>query len=721
MQRLDSLRWLSLPLLVVIFFWSEGRSTRRFISLHQPLVIKAQKNSPPHIAFEALLSSESTDSEWSSIKEKSSVMMLATTLVGSQPKGSPVRLQEMVIAKTVGPIAIPTQSRTQQREATVLPEQIHQAIEAAQTEAEPADWVQSLSSLQRKRIELAQERNEILDQNWQADSLGSAAQKLLEQASAPAVRAREKPNSGAVMTQTKKESLPSQDQNKIRQDSSVAKADLGTGESEMSFMSLSEQPDQLVISGPIEISGGLAITNEHHIEVRRSNEGVVKESGRVDLQKGIYKIDVEDPSGLVIAQLIDQEGRILGEGSVRLNQVVKDGAEYIGPKLKLTPQISFVARIQSIYGEEAALPADTRATLIKGAGEDLVSKQKTVTMNNAAKNSSTVLRVAGKDYLQTSQIICSGTETKAQLFSEKFMTALKDHIYEYKQLTAASGAQVIWGRALLDGKPQAGVQVILESDQSLEAVYLDEYLVPQFDLKSTGPSGYYVFMDVRPGFHTLRAAVGDNFFGYQNAEVEEGTVALAPIEATTKKEIVPLRVYDAFSGDPKKAQVTLQSLADELTVDQSGHSIQLPRVSRLGLMQVQPESVDYVPARYIYSDNDAYIHAPLIQWSWISNIRVYKKYDDQPSTGAIVGFVPDENFEVYLAGYDSFDPRNIVYFDMQGKIIESAQKGVAGGGFILFNVSEDTHEVVVIGQRSQKIISRVLPVDVGSLSVLSFR
>jgi hypothetical protein len=685
------MRWLSLPLLVMILFWSESPSTRRFISLHQPLVIKAQKNSPPHIAFEALLISEQVDSDWSAIIAKNSAIMLATTSIVKQSKRAQVRLQEMVITKTVETLNIPTRS-TAQSEQTLLPEQIHQALAAAEPEEDPKTWMQGLSYLQRKRIELAQEKDEVLDQDWQNESLSSAAQKLLDQSQPVVVSTGSKTNNRFSVNQPSGASSPA-----------------------------SEQPDQVIIAGPIEISGGLAITNEHHIEIRRNDEGVVKESGRVDLQKGTYQIQVEDPSGIVVAQLIDQEGRVLGEGSVRLNQVLKGSDQYVGPKLRLTPQISFVSTIQSIYGEDTALPAEARATFIKGSGEEAVSKQKTVSMNNVTKNSNTILRVAGNEYLQTTQIISSGTEARTQLFSNKFIAALQSHISEQRQLSTPSGNQVIWGRVSLDGKPQAGVQVVLESDQSLEVVYLDEYLVPHFEMTSTGPSGLYAFIDVKPGLHTLRATLGEALFGFQNAEVEEGTVALAPIEATTKKEVVPLRVYDAFSGDPKIAQVTLQSLPTELTVDQNGQSIELPRVSRLGFMQVQPEGVDYIPARYIYNDSDAYIHAPLIQWGWLSNIKVYKKYDDQPSTGIVVGFVPDENFEVYLAGYDSFDPRNIVYFDMQGKVIESAQKGVAGGGFILFNVPEDTHEIVVIGEKSQKIISRVLPVDVGSLSVLSFR
>ena len=86
-----------------------------------------------------------------------------------------------------------------------------------------------------------------------------------------------------------------------------------------------ERPQNLMaskrVTGPIELTQGLAITNEHHIEVRRSDEGVYREMGQVDLMKGSYSIDIDEASGAIVARLLDRSGLVLGEGSIRLSKL----------------------------------------------------------------------------------------------------------------------------------------------------------------------------------------------------------------------------------------------------------------------------------------------------------------------------------------------------------------------------------------------------------------
>jgi hypothetical protein len=60
------------------------------------------------------------------------------------------------------------------------------------------------------------------------------------------------------------------------------------------------------IQGPLEIFGGLAVTNEHHFEVRHKSEGVAKEVGSVNLNDGTYTIQVENTQGSIIACMIRQ-------------------------------------------------------------------------------------------------------------------------------------------------------------------------------------------------------------------------------------------------------------------------------------------------------------------------------------------------------------------------------------------------------------------------------
>lgn len=193
---------------------------------------------------------------------------------------------------------------------------------------------------------------------------------------------------------------------------------------------------------------------------------------------------------------------------------------------------------------------------------------------------------------------------------------------------------------------------------------------------------------------------------------------MAHIELGKEKFNVPLKVYDAFTGQGLGANIDMQSLEESISV-MGGTVVSLPAVNRFGFIRALPQESDYVSARYLYNDSDVSVNVPLVKWDWLVRIKEYLKIQDLPSVGAVVGFVPSENFEVYLAGYDNFPTSNIVYFDAEGKIL-SDNKGIKGGGFIIYNVPEDTHEVVVYGVDSHKINSRVVPVDKGSLAVLTY-
>ena len=357
---------------------------------------------------------------------------------------------------------------------------------------------------------------------------------------------------------------------------------------------------------------------------------------------------------------------------------------------------------------------------MKGAAEVLAKKDGLVAMDNVTKGSTTIMRAAAPNHLQTAALVTSGEEFKTSLFPLSMIQALQDITAQQRQMSFDGAPTIIWGRVSVDGKESAGVEVVVESEPDLQPIYFNQFLLPDPNLTATGENGIYAFVDVSAGFHSILATKAKKIVGYQNVVIEEGSVAQGDVLGTSRVEAVPLRLFDAFSGEVKSGAITMQSLDSEVEVLDGVATVSLPQVHRQGMLTVQVEGGDYVPARYLYNDNDEYVHVPLIQWQWLSGIKNYLRIDDHPSAGHVVGFVPDEEFEVYIAGYENFPARNIVYFDMQGRVLPNG-KGIAGGGFILFNVPEDTHEIVVIGSRTQKIYSRVLPIDANSVSVLSLR
>lgn len=724
-------RNLPLSVLALSFYWSSSISGLKFIPIYEPLTIKAQKNSPPHIAFDEVLEFDRIASEWALI-EKIKPLDLAVQKNTAPLFATKMELPEMTFTKSVESVFVAETSGQNS------------------TGDDPSSWMEGLPRTQAVRLQEAQRRSEVLGQDWTVPTWSEMAKEVLEKSGALALdqSASSKVyvagvnSAGHLQTRIPQAriSYPGSSLNdhakspvaqekapfspSITPDTNVPDPTANPDENGYSFMGATpERSTAYNIVGPLEITGGLAITNEHHIEIRRSDEGVLKELGKVDLKQGLYNIEVGNTSGTVVARLVDKQGKILGEGSFRLSRLVTDTALSLqGPKLKISPHPDFAGIVTSIYNPRPtdAAPAQTRVTFIKGASEVEVKRDGFVSMDNVTKGSSTVMRVAAPKHLQTASIVISGQEFKSQLFPTSMIHALEDIVGQQRALTFDGVPTIIWGKVSLDGKSLAGIDVVVESDSSLEPIYFNQLMLPDPALKTTTENGLFAFVNVSSGFHSLLATRANSILGYQNVVVEEGSVAQGDIESTIKSDTVPLRVYDAFTGEEQAGTITMQSLQEDVEVKTGVRTVSLPRISRLGMMRTQPLESKYASAHYLYNDTDAFIHVPLVQWSWLNSIKTYLRIDDHPSVGVIVGFVPDEDFEVYLAGYEKFDPHFIVYFDMQGRILQN-RKGIAGGGFILYNVPADTHEVVMVGNRTQKIYSRVLPVDVNSLAVLNFR
>jgi hypothetical protein len=476
------------------------------------------------------------------------------------------------------------------------------------------------------------------------------------------------------------------------------------------------------VTGPIEITGGLAVTNEHHIEIRRSDEGIFREMGRVDLIKGSYSIDIDEASGTIIARLIDKSGAILGEGSIRMSQLqVGPGRLIYGPRLQISPSPTWVGNVTYYSNPKKEKNTSPQVTTFGGQNQVTVGKSGEISIENFAKNSSTVVRAEAPEHMLSSKIMMVGAKSFGiTLFKNSTMEALKGIVADQKNIphSELTETSVVWGTISLDGKPLSGVTVISETEPEAKAIYFNEFMIPDPKLTATSSSGLYAFMNLPDGFHAILAQRADSYFGHQNADVRAGSVAIGDIENTLRTGPVRIRAFDAFSGEAMSMRASLQSLDQPVDIVEGSASIVLPQISRLSMMYAEAPQ-GYVGANYFYNDDDSYIHVPMIAQEWLTELKTKARVNDLSQTGTIIGFFGEENFETYLAGQTKESETSVVYFDAAGKIIEG-HRGLSGGGFVMYNVPYGTQEIVVVGSSSEKIYSKVVPVDIETASVLNF-
>lgn len=494
------------------------------------------------------------------------------------------------------------------------------------------------------------------------------------------------------------------------------------------------------LTGPIELGyengKGLPWGPGYHMEVRRIHESIAKEPGRIDTDKHIYQINVDQWSGSIVAVLMDDTGKVLGRGSFPLTEARKGKSpNQIGEPLIIKPvndgiNITYKEHTGSSHHQSNVTIAGYSNAISAIKSENLISPmvldsaaslkiKKTedgVYQHEGLSSSSwSIVRTSQKGYAEQIQLIPSGFSSTIYLFRNTFIEAIKrisiDHILQSR---LPQNGSMVWGQVKSGAVGLSGVKVTVENYEDQQVIYLNESLIPDTTLKTTSTSGYFVIFDLPTGFHHLLAEWNHQYFTHINAVVEENTLTTVEMEKTIEFKQVDLKVFNAFTKNIENAKVTLQSYADPIDV-YGFKSIYTPKLKRLSLAQAQASDA-YAPAIYDYDDEEDFIHIPLIQRSWLQFLLSESKINQSPDLGMVVGFVPDEAFIVDESLLSS--SAKLIYFDGNGN---PAEEGIPGGGFVIANLAEGAQGLTVKAINTNRKSSKAVPIDSQNLFVGTFR
>lgn len=462
---------------------------------------------------------------------------------------------------------------------------------------------------------------------------------------------------------------------------------------------------------------------EHTIEVRWFDEGVAKDLAKVDLSKSqVFQVTVSRLSGYIGARMLNAQNQVVASGQFRLSPTLTN-AQLANAEIEIKPRDQVASAYRSIYdiaaggSQQAKIMSQKsqKANVLVGAfAESLqTTADGDLFVEGLAEGSETLLRTDAKGFYPAIYSAKAGTKELKALFPEKMIQALLSLIRADQPLGEQTGS-VIWG-TLSSPLGAAGLQVEIEGQPDLKPTYLNELMIPDKQMKSAGRSGYFVFTDLPRGFYSIRATRADHFVSFANVEVDDQTIS--PVEVAEKLDLQPLdvMVYDGFRGEPQIAQVALQSF--EQSVEISGtKQLHAGNFNFSELVHVQPTSEQYLPALYLRSSNQDYLHLPLIRGDWLQGLKAHARLSDMPGTGTLVGFVPVE-YEVHFSHAPNLNTQQIVYFNSSGLPVQSP---IAGGGFVVFNMDSGSQSALVIPKDASAGVSQLIPVDAGTLSVLKF-
>lgn len=679
-------------LLTALSCWPTATGRVRFLQL-SPLSISAEKSHPPYIAFSETERLKIHD-EWELMSRRPATGLSTDSVLPQVPTRDP----RFDLAKN---------------DVTRLPVMRIEKpgrIEMAELQAEEAkrradaEWLETLPKAQRERVARAQRDSNVLNEEWSSPDWTEAAKQIVaRQEAIDAEGARKPAGDGIVIGRG------------LNADGTVSQP-----ARDVARVVIDENAAGLEIAGRFELHGGSVALFDpsQYFEIVRMDGGIEKDKGLIDAEKASYRIRLSGRSGEVFARLRDSEGRILGEDSFKLSRLTPEARGHVqGPKFVLTAKTSVAGTVASYAASnDKGFARQTPAVTVFGERQD--AKGGSFEFSDVQKGSMAVLRAEAKNHYATLALVSSGVKSDLPVFPRSWVETLKQIVSEQRQVTFSPDVSIVWGKVVQDGSPRAGVTVDVESAPGIEAVYFNIAMIPDSNLKVTSENGLFALIGTPAGFHSLVAKIGGNYYSHQNVVVEPGAVSLVDLESTIRTEQVPLQLFDAFTGSPRPAFVLHQAVDGGLEVDESGAArLQMPVLHRTSLIQVRPE-LPYAPATYLIADDTGFVHLPLVRDDWVRALQVWAKIDDVPDSAVAVGFVMDEDFTV-----EAFDPERrtrTVYFDQFGNPTATG-KGVAGGGFALFGLSRDVQEILVRGERTGMLGSRVIPADSRTLTVLTFR
>ncbi len=484
------------------------------------------------------------------------------------------------------------------------------------------------------------------------------------------------------------------------------------------------------IRGKFELIEGVGIVN-HYIELKRVEEGQIKEVGYIDLKAGVYTIDIESPNGDLIAQIKDQNGSLIGEDRERLINLQSRGAFFEGPFIRVgRPEtIAVNPAPRTSYESSSRLDAlgksNETATASRGISVSLFDNQNVLTkpndvFTNISKYSTTISRVfdPSRIYRDIVSLRQTGDKTETAMFTTRWLSGVIEYISDVQKIEFMSkNGPIIIGRVLIDGKAAANAQVQIDSLAGVAPIYFDQFMIPSFSQNGTSENGYFMFLGLEPNNYHIVASKQNVTLGSQLFIAENEMVGFQNISSLGTPRFKIIRTFDAFTSAVISTDISTAESEEAIENVAGTISFKTYIESSLGEYLVRAAgSRAYVPARYVQNTKQEYIHIPMIQENWLLAVKNFNKIEEKEDAGTIIGFVTDLTYDAYLVSAD-YNKNDIVFFNSLGHVVTVP---TAGGGFILFNVPTGARELVLQEKNSDRIYSQVFNVLNQQVSVSHF-
>lgn len=497
---------------------------------------------------------------------------------------------------------------------------------------------------------------------------------------------------------------------------------------------------QIMIRGPLELAGGLALTHARdRIAVVRESRGQFIESGAVWIREGRYEIFVESMEGHLVAEVRSPQGEVIGRGQLELASVARqdqniEKRNIDGVVLKVQPISSGIAgRVQSAYSSSATGTSSGSLAVSRGLQGARIEFNQTPSVvrsvsgghfedSKFVEGSRVVAQIHAKDHWPTLAMMTTGAEPIIPLFSKKMMNAfigLTDKTMKpVEQIALTSG--VVWGRVTRAGAPVAGAKIDVLTEGVGEPVYFNELMLPDSGLKETGSNGLFALPSATAGLHGIQVHVGKRTSDPVYMTTEPGSVSSLDLDILRASEI-QARAFEAFRPEAGVG-VVLKPMghlkARRMMIDaEEGKAIKLAHLGSPSILDVEG-GAEYLSVRLIQNPETRHLDIPMVNRSWYDRIIGRLKYNSVPQTGNIIGFIQGQRFRITMEESALSVDARVIYFDSRGEMTTQSY-GEPGGGFLLLGVKDGVQTVIVEAEGSNRKFAATVLVQEGIVATVS--
>ncbi len=477
----------------------------------------------------------------------------------------------------------------------------------------------------------------------------------------------------------------------------------------------------LTLAGSLEMKDGLAfLGSDTTLVVTRKIGDREIESGTVWISEGKFEIFVKEAKGYLVAELRDRKGQTLGRGSMdlfKLPPTAPHKTRLDGINLSLQPVTkgSQVATLSAHSFGGRDIPSNQTEILSAAHDFKLKKADNQHLTEDYIVGSTTLLEAVTPKSLTTLEVSQLSSNSEMYVFDEKYIQALVELVAP-TEVDMISEKGFIMGRVTDQGKAVAGSQVEIAGDFPVSPIYFSEQFIPDRNLKATSSNGMFAAVLVEPSLYSVRASTDGVYLPAKVLPAVKGQVTQALFE---RKDVASLAVnvmpFPETTSETKRVRVSILGSEEDHDFEIGSHIMQYHEGR--GVFVLEASAGDFDPLiRMELPHGSTSANIPVISRHWLDAIATKRRLNIDPEAGKILGFGPDENYEVVIdKGQGS---EQIVYLDEEGKPLYEGL-GRAGSSFVVYNLKPGMHTVSILTKNGSKIFSRVIVAEFDVVNVVN--